>query len=414
MKKTCTGISIFLWAILTIQAQTNIPKPTYTLTKTAISSDSSLENSLELFSYYNSEGHLFEEKENGWNGTDWDLAARIYYTLNPAGKPLEQLRMRWDDVNASLVNQRRNTYEYHANGEWNYRRIDVWNSGLSNWRKSNERFIEFTATNKTLSERLDIFGLNGTQTGGFFDHFTYDGMDRVIENIYQDWNGSEWINYQKITYNYSGSSENYDHAFVQDWDVAQGVWGAPSQKLTLTLAPNEQTITYEDIINGILSPNFRIKILNNDDDQTISQTTQEFNAALNDWETTLKLEYTYNQDKSLETFKIFNTDFGSGILYLNSLSTYGYTNFPVPVHTPISNLDARVFPSLTTDKVYVSLSDTGGKAYVALLDSQGKLIRQINTVDPYVEFSLQQQPTGAYFIQIVQGGLMKTFAVQRQ
>ena len=127
MKSFILTFSLALTAILSTSAQSNIPQPTHQLIYIAADAFSLPLLVGEEFYYYNGNGDKYEEKFNRWDGTNWNLEGRTFYTLNSDGKPTSILTRSWDTATSMLVDNNRTTRQYNANGLLSINKKELWN-----------------------------------------------------------------------------------------------------------------------------------------------------------------------------------------------------------------------------------------------------------------------------------------------
>jgi len=124
-------------------------------------------------------------KSEMWFDTEWMDQSKVTYTYDAQQYRVEELHQIWNFVSSSWANSEHWTYEYNGSGLVLVTLI--------------EDFDPYTQT------RTDYTKISSTYNG-----------DLLIEELYQDWTGSEWLNSEIRLYTY----ENNFLAIIlhQEWE----------------------------------------------------------------------------------------------------------------------------------------------------------------------------------------------------
>lgn len=112
------------------------------------------------------------------------------------------------------------SYSYNVDGEIATYTLEKWNTTNNDWDKIEKN--EYTYTGKNIAENT-VYQWNGSNWILYNKHlFTYNSNNDQTTEITQLWNGSSFVNYQKeiCAYNYYNLLESIT---TQNWDLA-GYW----------------------------------------------------------------------------------------------------------------------------------------------------------------------------------------------
>ncbi len=470
MKAQLLACCIILSAVFTISAQGNIPQPTHALSYIAEDALSLPSLALESFSYYNGNGDLYEEKWNNWDGANWNLAFRKYFTLNASGQPTLILERSWDAATSTLVDSYRATKGYNANGLQNFNKEERWNSTTGVWDTESFELINFGNNDLELEHTNQEYD-NGVQTSGSRILNTYDAADRLSEVVNQKWDAGVWTNDSKISntydatdrlsevigqiwdagawknssksnYSYPGADENNFQVLGRLWDETNSNWGPQNTRLTQTATPLSTSGLFDffDGVNWV--PNTKYTITYNNNGQTLIRSSENWDANSATWmpfsvtthtytndgqelsyseaawdfsgsflSLNFKLERSFNADQSLHEVKLYKRE--SGLLFLWIVSDFDYGNYPVSTYTPSPQTNLSISPNPTSDFMQVQLGGKG-TSNLTLFDLHGKVVASTTTTSNSAQISLIGQPAGTYFLRVEQGGVMKVLPVVKK
>ncbi|MBC7776515.1 MAG: T9SS type A sorting domain-containing protein [Phycisphaerae bacterium] len=409
MKQLFLSFSLVLATAFSLSAQGNIPQPTHYIVQIAESSVDPIENSSEVFVYYDNNGNTYERKSNIWNGSAWVLQFREYRTLNAQGKPTEILSKEWNEATSTLANANRATIGYHTNGLENYEKYEIWNPISGLWETQSIETTIFGPNDKA-QERSYEFYSNGVLILGNRNFYVYDGAGRIAENIKQSLLNGTWTNTEKTDYLYNGADKDYYESSSRNWNEFNGIWGDIVRRKTQTVTSAQQIILSEVLDGFGWRPTDRITNNFDSNDQLTKHIYEEWDNNTSVWTIDSEYEYTYNNDLSIKQLKFYATDFNTEMLYLYALVDYDYNVYAVSTQTPALQAKVSISPNPTADFVRLELE---GKeiSNITLLDLRGNVLARTTTASRIALFSLANQPPGTYFLRVEQGGATKVLPV---
>ena len=182
--------------------------------------------------------------------------------------------------------------------------------------------------------------------------YTYDVNNNMIEYLWQDWDGSNWVNYWKYTYTYD-MNNNLIEGIEQNWNGSNWV------------NDRKRTYTYDGNNNRI---------------EQLLQTWDGFN-----W---------VNYWKNTYTYVITGIDKFEGEVNTYSLSQ----NYPNPFNPSTTINFSLPSSGYATLKIYNAL----GEEVAVLLDAE------LTTGFYEVEWNATNVPSGVYFYQLQTEGFLET------
>ncbi len=412
MKSLILVLSFALTAMLSLSAQGNIPQPTHEIAKIAPDPFSIPELNSEGFYYYNGNGDRYEEKFNRWNGTSWDLSARTYHTLNASGQPILTLQRIWDANTAMLVDNYRTTIGYEPNGFQNFSKRERWDMNQGVWKTEQIDITTYTSNDK-VQEGVSQYFTDGIQSGGYRYFYSYDGLNRISQQLTQYWDNGIWINNTISDYTYAGADENNYVALFRNWDAGSLSWAAVYSRNTQT-GTSLQKISLSEVFDGAnWVPSTRYTYNYNNDGQEISYFSEDWDETVSFWKTTFKVDYSYNADQSDKDVFVYTRDGATDIFYLWIVVNYDYGSYQVSTNTPSLQSNLSISPNPTSDFVQVSLEGKG-MSTLSLLDIHGKVVVSSTTASNTAQLSLIGQPAGIYLLRVEQNGAVKMLPVVKQ
>lgn len=406
MKFLILSCAFVLLTIPALFAQSNIPQPTHSIRKYAAGPAQLIDNSSEIFYYFNNEGNIFQTKHNKWDGVEWILDYRGYYTYNTEGRLTQVLDRTWDANTSTWSDKHRTIIEYHTDGQRNYETGESWNASDGVWTSDYISTTTFTATNQVLTHTSFFSG----GTWGYRGFYTYDGSDRTAQLIIQILVNGDWKNNEKIEYTYSGLSNDYNEAFSQYWDEVNSIWTPIIRRNYQTVTSTKRVVLFEELMDNSWTPFGRTTINYNANNQIIEQHYENWDLATSAWTTNLKSEYNYNNDQSLSKDKFFYKDLPTGQIYLGNQIDYDYNTYPVSI--PLLDLQANVniSPNPTNNFLQVQMGGSGA-SIITLFDVCGNLIERTLATTDMVNLSLVDQAAGTYFLLVEQDSKFKVLTV---
>ena len=399
---------ISLTAIGSLSAQGNIPQPTHEVVKVAPDVLLAPQFENEYFNYYNGNGDLFEIKENRWDGANWVLNQRIYFTLNATGQPTQILFRKWKVDSLKLFDQDRTTIGYQANGLQNLHQVERWNQNEGVWKLHNLWTTTYYNNDKVKEDTYQYF-TGGVQSGGTRYNYEYDTLDRKSQEIKLYWVNGIWVNGSKTDYSYPGLDEINFEALTRLSDSG-APWGLPYMRSTQS-GTALQTIKVEEYNDTGSWFTHRIATSTyTNDGRILTLVDERWNFDIEKLKVDLTIESTYNTDKSIQQYVISQRNATLDTLYVWYILEYDYGNYPVSVHTPIRAASVSIFPNPTSDFVQVELQGNE-LSNITLLDLRGSVIARTKTAANSAELSLVGQPAGLYLLRVEQGDKVKVLPV---
>jgi hypothetical protein len=239
--------------------------------------------------------------------------------------------------------------------------------------------------------------------------YIYDINNYVIEELFQNWDGSDWLNQNKFTYTYDGNNNNVE-LLNQYWDGSNWV---NSQKVTYTYLNNNLIEYLDQEWDGFNWVNFLKNTYTYDvNNNLILRLMQTWDGS--DWVNQFKYTFTYDGNNNrIEQLR----EEWDGSNWVN-LSKYTYTY----ILTEVEQLEAGAksfsleqnypnpFNPSTTIKFTISdFGFTTLKIYDVLGNEVVTLVDEYKTAGSYeVEWNAKELPSGVYFYQLKTEGFIET------
>ena len=409
MKSLILSFFLAFAGLFSLSAQGNIPQPTHEVTQIAFGPSLPFNNSDETYNYYSNDGYLYESKTNAWDGANWVLDQRIYYTLNAAGKPTTYLRRKWDAATSSLIDNSRATFGYHTDGQENYRKDETWSAMTGTWETEAVNTTTFTPSNKILVSTSTYYDA-GLPLYGSRNNYSYDGADRVSTRIVESFDSGVWMNNEKVDYIYNGASTDFAEADSRYWNEPTSTWSSVLSR-DLQTVTNTQQITLTEHTNGSnWFPSSRNTLEFDANHQLLSYYAEGWDDVAADWTPQVKFENIYNNDQSIAQFKYYIKDFDTGLLYAFAVVDYDYETYAVSTQHPVLAANVSVSPNPTADFLQIEVANKEA-SNITLLDLHGKVVAQAGTESNRANLSLVGQPAGIYLLLVEQGGAVKMIPV---
>lgn len=412
MKSLMLTFSFALAALLSLSAQGNIPQPTHEVDKYTPNPLSLPQPEYEYFYYYNGNGDLYEYKSNRWDGANWVLNSRVYYTLNANGDPTQILYRRWNVDSSQLLDSYRTTLEYQPNGLLVSTKRERWYPNEGEWKQDYLRTTMYFSNDKIQEDTRQYYS-EGIQTHGNKYIYQYDTLYRESQFVYQTWNQGIWENYSREDFSYPGADAYNYQAFSRYWDAASSIWEAVNYRATQTGNALQTIKVGEHNFGGNWVLLDRATFAYTIDGQTLATMFENWNTTASNWRMNSKTEYTYNADKSIHQKNVFVRDVPTDSVFLKIIEDYDYGSYPVSTNTPSSQAKLRISPNPASDYLQIALE---GKdiSNLSLLDIHGKVVASSTTASNTAQLSLIGQPAGNYFLRVEQNGSVQVLPVVKR
>ncbi|GEM_PF-3836724 len=139
-----------------------------------------------------------------WNGSEWVNVTKIDYGFNENGANNDIAQYAWNGNGWN--NSSRSVRSYDANGN-----ITLWTTfsgNGSNWVNSEQQEYEYNSSGlQTL--QITRTGLSNGWENLYRATTTYNDNDQVVEALYQDWFGGEWVNQTQYLHEYTNGAETF-------------------------------------------------------------------------------------------------------------------------------------------------------------------------------------------------------------
>lgn len=163
---------------------------------------------------YNENDDVIETKNYNWVGS-WQLASRTVSTYGSPGLVSQTTYQTWDIVNTIWVNSTNRLFTY-INNQVETETSYNWDVVNSIWVEDN---LETNTYNGTLLATSQRQKWDGAQwENNYFETYTYDGNDYLIETIETKWNGASYDNNKRT--DFTNNSQGYPITMVvQSWII---------------------------------------------------------------------------------------------------------------------------------------------------------------------------------------------------
>lgn len=336
---------------------------------------------------------------------DWLMQQRLHYTYNNGGSNYTNFLQLLKDNNTSLWNNSSQSIRtFNVDDKLESDIFQNWDG--AQWVNSTK--LEYTYDG---SGNNDV---NTTYYYGIMDWvlssqqlMTYNGSDLITESIAQQWAGS-WTNVQKTTYTYSGDLLMEQAHY--NWDVSDWAVTASSRNTyTYNMSDQLETNTQETYSGGWLN-NLLITYTYNGD-YIMDIVVQTWNGA---WENLSQHIISYDVN-NIQDEQITNS--WSGSAWIASLKYVFYINQVGLNITQNDLLQGRAYPNPFTHNLNISLkSPLEHEGYLQLYDLQGKELSNTKLNEGVKTLTLNNPylSKGIYFIKVASDSQNHTFKVIKQ
>ena len=198
--------------------------------------------------------------------------------------------------------------------------IDLdWDTGTSQWIKSEVSTYTYNANNKSVVELYQEY--NGT-TIEFQDRVsnTYNSEGFLIQILEEDYLTSSWVNTSKINLEYANG--NIVSGISSEWNGVDWVFGEDSSKVAINYNANG---TISSVVSDVWESNswftaYRSVYSYDGNNRIVSQEEQVFDGSA--WVPEYKIEYAYDANGNALTEKEFYNDNGVFILESEETNTF--------------------------------------------------------------------------------------------
>lgn len=369
------------------------------------------------------------------NNNQWNEQLRSYFQYENGGtKDTEMLQqipvsMGWENLSRSLKT-------YNSNNDIALNQFQAWNPTDMMWVLSGS--FEFLYNGDNLLETKNEYNFIGLIA---VEEFAYDSASNVIEEIYkisdpitltitnnerrthqyngsdviedvfQDWAGSDWLNAELREYTY-GTNGFVSLIEKREWDSND--WGGIFEQTTFTYDGNNlptQLLVEKDMGSGLQNSS---RVLNTFDGANLTIILdQEWNGA--DWDNKGQLLQTFDTDANV-TEQISQIWDSGGWLNQVRLLSFWSPSQSLSV-TFINTFDINIYPNPAIDILQVQLSEASkNDLEVSLFDLSGRKLKTLCISKGTATFKIPitQQASGTYILKIRNSGNIQTFRVVKK
>ena len=388
-----------------LSAQSSIPEPTRYISQQRYSSTTSLDNYERCFYFRQPNGLVDQFQVDLWDGTQFNLSNTRFYTYGANNLLTSDINRKWDAVNGYSDSERA-TYSYDASGNRTAETYEQWNTVTGIWETTRTLNMAYSATNK-VTERTTYFFSNGQSFGNKM-LYSYDTDDREAEVITQNFSNGTWNNQQKNVYFYNDSDAKVDVIFTDSWSAVLNDW-VESSRTAYGYLPLSTTTLTETWSNGVWVNSTSGSMLYNTDNQVVSYINSVYTPQ--GLSPNSGYEIDYNADKSIHQFRYYYTDFSTNAYFQSLQIDYDYDAY-TGLNNTLLDTEVTVFPNPTTDFLQVQVNSAHSEPLMYnITNLQGNLMTQGNLNASTTQIALQSFPAGAYFLNIIQNGAVKSVPV---
>jgi hypothetical protein len=343
----------------------------------------------------------------------WESGQFVYsnatsYDYDANNNQLGYTRRTWDPIDG-YKDEFRQTNELDGNGNILSQVQERLDETSGNWVTEAIYTYTYSATNKVL-QRTSLQTVNGI-TYGFRTTNTYDASDRLLSFIYEGLSGNTWVNQQKTVNTYTDADEREDANLIATWDATFNTW-TENGRMTFTHTDLQSVGINESLFFTGWTITGRSTTNRNSSGRWLSNSYERYDTNTQTYTLDNSIEFVYNADESLHNFKMFRTDFGSGVYFQSLNADYDYGTY-TGTSTPTLDAEVTVGPNPTHDLLQVRLSavDATTPTVYTLIDAKGHPVAQRKSTGNQAQFNLADYPAGLYFLSIVQAGAQKVVPV---
>ena len=152
--------------------------------------------------YYNEEGYMLSQLEQGWENGTWLDNWNYIYTYDKNNNLQTYLIQLWYLVWINYYNW---TYTYDVNNNLLFEIFESWDYNLGTWYYSYRTTCTYDENNNLLT-KLEEYWYNGIWINNYKYSFTYDANNNVLTNLIEEWIDGTWENIYKETYSYEANN----------------------------------------------------------------------------------------------------------------------------------------------------------------------------------------------------------------
>ena len=411
MKKSYKLLILFLCCVETgLMAQSSIPQPIKSTTLNAISSNDPLTNYEQQFYYYNTNSLVSQTKTDYWDGANWQPSMAQNYEYDTNGNNTIYVRQELDSLTNTLKDAYKSIVTYSNTGQITSERYEIFNQTTNAWEWDAQISYSYHSSGQ-LSELAVSFIDDNTVGFGFRTTFTFDSNNRIVTEIYASGFGGDLKNRERKNYFYTDADALVDRKEIEVWNNISNVWNPTESRVQLSYTPTEDIEVTEEFIFG----NWRFETRNtwtkNSNDDVELYVYEVWWSISQIWKPQYIANTLYNADGSKKQEIIKRLEAGATDLFVEKITDYEYTN-PSSTHSLLLDAKVEVFPNPTTDMIQVKVENTRSPfTKFNLMNSQGQTIVSQKTANTLTQFSMSDQPTGTYYLEIEQGGAFKVVPI---
>jgi hypothetical protein len=427
-----------------------VPKPTRITYRSENYSYQYMANdSRETYSYNAQNAVDYVKKETGvFFNEEWNYEGHDFMFYDAAGLLHEKVT-RYQSDSTGWVDLRKTTYQYNNYGNMTHALTQdlSLDSIYTYWEKEeqintydpsgqkliswyNNRKSYWTDQWETVEYRLNEYDQLGQTISAVYVNlysfnpyiskytYEYDAFGRMTQEAFYSEDDSVWQVEYKLLYVYDNdTSKNYVVYEYRNNSSAPNLTLFHKTRFEFS-GPSYTTMSWKTYDNGVNWYNRSKSETLYNGSTFLSTKSYDWLIGFGNvwgWRIMYNETYNYNPDNSIASIVVKREDYN--VTPFRTVSEVLYEYSPM-VNTSFvtQNTSVQVFPNPTTDFVHIDLQ-SGRKQQttcITLTDVQGRTVYQHRTTSRQATISLQQQPAGLYYVQVEQGGAVKTIPVVKR
>lgn len=293
----------------------------------------------------------------------------IHYDMTYIDDTTRETVIQSDTFGGSILSPKYTIYfNYNLNG-WHTH--DSLVSNIINTEVAKTEFKQDVNGNLLTYDYYNLLGVNWIQT--YHMEYAYDGSNRIISVLTQNYGNGGLVNDYKDTFIYNGSSTHYSEMYYYTWDNTNMLW-----------APYYNYVnTYN--ANGFIDTNI-----------LMSYSTQ--------WDTLYKAVYVYDNAgllcQNLYSYPYLGN--GSFSTTASDTQTYYYEEyFPTNIKSPsTTGIGINIYPNPSTNAITLDIP-TSGLGNVSIMNATGQLLYKSEHISLNKQtIDIHQLPKGNYILMV--------------
>ena len=146
---------------------------------------------------YDAMGHILTKIDYTWSG-GWQNSYQYLYTYDGNGNNTILLIQNWDPI-YTWVNYSQNLNQYDGNNNLTEELNQLWNGGTNSWNNYHKYNFTYNAQKAQLTALYQLWNTGTGWEPTSYVMSTYDMNNNLSERIFQQWNGTAWVNFLRQT-----------------------------------------------------------------------------------------------------------------------------------------------------------------------------------------------------------------------